>query len=135
MNYKEAKEIGTMERACNHCEKVLKKIATKGETTIKINCTGLEFTVHRGDSLHLKLQTIYAQLREKLAEYQIVARPKRKITTAPFGAVNTDGGQQSEEDRRLEEKRARNREYQRRYYARRKQQRLAAKALEEALQS
>lgn len=77
-----AEAIGKKARALKHCNKLLSKINKEGSAKIVLNCTGVEFVVHKGDAIHLKIQTTRAQLTEDINSYDIV----RKANTT--GQIN-----------------------------------------------
>ena len=69
-----AETIAKKTRALKHCSKLITEINKKGQATIRLNCTGVEFVVHKGDAMYLKLATTHAQLTEDIKSYEIVQR-------------------------------------------------------------
>lgn len=110
MNKNEAKVISKKIRAFEHCEKVLARIEKYGSAVVKLNCTGITFTVERGDALHLEFVAKHAALWRDIQSYRIVqeaaAGTSARTLPAPSGAV----------DPKIEARRA----YQREYYARKR---------------
>ena len=78
-----AETISRKTKALKHCTKLLAKINKEGQATVRLNCTGVEFIVHKGDAMYLKLATIHAQLTEEIRSYEIVKR----ATTSPATAT------------------------------------------------
>lgn len=113
MNKIEAKEIGKKIRAFEHCEKVLARVEKRGSAIVKLNCTGIAFTVERGDALHLEFVAKHAALWRDIQSYRIVqeatAGTPARTLPAPSGASDTV-------DPKIEARRA----YQREYYARKR---------------
>ena len=69
-----AETIARKTKALKHCSKLIAKINKDGQATVRLNCTGVEFVVHKGDAMYLKLATIHAQLTEDIKSYEIVNR-------------------------------------------------------------
>lgn len=113
MNKFEAKEISKKIRAFEHCEKVLASVEKRGSAIVKLNCTGITFTVERGDALHLEFVAKHAALWRDIQSYRIVqeaaAGTSARTLPAPSGASGTI-------DPKIEAHRA----YQREYYARKR---------------
>ena len=115
-----ANNIGKMARALKHCDKLLEKIDKTGSAKVVLNCTGVEFIVHKGDAIYLSIQkTKYALLCD-IQSYEITVRAKRtaeqpirRTAPAPVGSAPTT-------EEILEAKRVKNREYQKRYREKRK---------------
>lgn len=122
MNIKSAQEIGKKARAFKHCVSLINEIDKKGETVVKLNCTGVEMHVKKGDGFYLKLHTIVSNLREELAAMQVTMRSPSTPTLAPYGAAPTS--EEVAEAERLR-RRERQRVYNQRYYAKKKAERLA----------
>lgn len=116
-----AENIGKKARALKHCEKLLAKIDKTGSAKVLLNCTGVEFIVHKGDAIYLSIQkTKYALLCD-IQSYEITVRAKnsdeqpiRRTAPAPVGAAEPTP------EELLEAKRAKQREYQKRYLAKKK---------------
>lgn len=71
-----AENIGKKARALKHCDKLLDKIDKHGSAKIVLNCTGVEFIVHKGDAIYLSIQkTKYALLCD-IRSYEITVRAK-----------------------------------------------------------
>ena len=112
-----AEIIGRKARALKHCDKLLATIDKNGSAKVKLNCTGVEFVVHKDDAIYLSIQkTKYALLCD-IRSYEITVRAKdaettpiRRTAPAPVGAAETTPA-----DEELERKRAKRREYNRRY--------------------
>lgn len=120
-----AENIGKKARALKHCDKLLAKIDKNGSAKVLLNCTGVEFIVHKGDAIYLSIQkTKYALLCD-IQSYEITMRantadkqPIRRTAPAPIGAAELSDAEI------LEMKREKHREYQRRYLAKKKTQAL-----------
>lgn len=120
-----AENIGKKARALKHCDKLLAKIDKNGSAKVLLNCTGVEFIVHKGDAIYLSIQkTKYALLCD-IQSYEITVKaktadkqPVRRIAPAPVGAAELS------DEEILEIKREKHREYQRRYLAKKKAQAL-----------
>lgn len=108
MNLQNAKSIGQKARAYEHCVKLLRRIEKDGSAIMKINCTGIEFHVEKGDGIYLRLKTVLASLTEdlNLATQRMEGSTPRvaPIGAAPESAMSPD-----------EIRRAKTREYMRKY--------------------
>lgn len=73
-----AEIIGKKAKALKHCDKLLNKIDKYGEAKVLLNCTGVEFLVHKGDAIYLSLQkTKYALLCD-IQSYEITVRETKQ---------------------------------------------------------
>lgn len=117
---KTAEQISRKVRALKYFQGVIETADKKGSAIIKLNCTGAEFIVNKGDVLYLKVKTMIAKLSEEIASLEIVqkatiaqAQPqpaRRRVAPAPIGAAP--------EQLSIEEvKRVKNREACRKYQA------------------
>ena len=113
MNKLEAKEISKKIRAFEHCEKVLARVEKYGSATVKLNCTGITFTVERGDALHLEFVAKHAALWRDIQSYRIVQEAAAGTSTRTLPAPS---GASDAVDPKIEARRA----YQREYYARKR---------------
>ena len=66
-----AETIGKKSKALKHCDKLLSKIDKNGSASVKLNCTGVEFVVHKDDSLAKSGRATRSQNRP---------RPRRRST-------------------------------------------------------
>ena len=87
-----AERIGKKAKALKHCNKILEKIEKNGEAVVKLNCTGVEITVNRGDAMHLKLVTVQAQLTEEIKSYEIVQKAMAEQITIPLPSITAVKG-------------------------------------------
>lgn len=92
MNKNEAKVISKKIRAFEHCEKVLARVEKYGSAVVKLNCTGVTFTVERGDALYLEFVAKHAALWRDIQSYRIVqeaaASTSARTLPAPSSAVD-----------------------------------------------
>ena len=75
--------------ALKNCNKVLAQIEKNGSAVIKVNCTGLSFTVNRGDAVYLTYKAMQSNLIREIGDYEIVQRSQqgaRRYAPAPMGA-------------------------------------------------
>ena len=124
---KTAEQISRKVRALKYFQGVIETADKKGSAIIKLNCTGAEFLLNRGDVLYLKVKTMIAKLSEEIASLEIVQKAsvmqaqtqptRRRVVPAPVGAAPQQLS--IEEIERRKEKR---REYNRRYYQKHKAQ-------------
>lgn len=113
MNKLEAKEISKKIRAFEHCEKVLTCVEKRGSAIVKLNCTGITFTVERGDALHLEFVAKHAALWRDIQSYRIV---QEAAAGTPARTLPAPSGASGAVDPKIEARRA----YQREYYARKR---------------
>lgn len=118
-----ADTIGKKSKALKHCDKLIAEIDKKGFANVKLNCTGVEFTVRKDDAIYCRVQATKYALLDEIRSFELTTRAKRaleqpirKIIPAPVGAAPA---QESEEEK-IRRKRAKNAEYQRRHYAKMK---------------
>ena len=114
-----AETIAKKARALKHCNKLLTEIDKKGSARISLNCTGVEFIVHKDDAVYLKLKTIRAQLTEDIESYNIVCA----ATTQPECPVDERkivARLMLTDEEKLARRREKRRIYQQRYLAKRK---------------
>lgn len=121
---KTAEQISRKVRALKYFQGVIESADKKGSAIIKLNCTGAEFLLNKGDVLYLKVKTMIAKLSEEIASLEIVQRAtitqaqpqpaRRRVAPAPIGAAP--------EQLSIEEvKRVKNREACRKYQAKLKE--------------
>lgn len=93
MNKLEAKVISKKIRAFEHCEKVLARVEKHGSAVVKLNCTGITFTVERGDALYLEFVAKHAALWRDIQSYRIVQEAAAGTTarTLPAPSSASDG--------------------------------------------
>lgn len=92
-----AENIGKKARAFKHCEKLLATIDKNGQARVKLNCTGVEFVVHKDDAIYLRIQATKFALLDEIKSYELTARsqrsieqPVRRTAPAPVGASDTN---------------------------------------------
>lgn len=111
-------------KALKHCEKLLKRIEKNGSATIKLNCTGVEFTIKKGDAFYFNIQKTKFKLLEEISSIEVLEKNKEKVTKsvprtapAPVGASSAvvAGIQTSIFDDIKEQKRQKKLEYQRKW--------------------
>lgn len=88
-----AEMIGRKAKALKHCNRVLSTIDKEGFATIKLNCTGVVFTVYKNDAIYLQLQTTRAQLVQEIGSFEIIQRAtsqQKRTAPAPVGAANVE---------------------------------------------
>ena len=94
---KTAEQISRKVRALKYFQGVIETADKKGSAIIKLNCTGAEFLLNRGDVLYLKVKTMIAKLSEEIASLEIVQKTsvvqvqpqptRRRVVPAPVGAA------------------------------------------------
>lgn len=94
---KTAEQISRKVRALKYFNGVIETADKKGSAIIKLNCTGAEFILNKGDVLYLKVKTMIAKLSEEIASLEIVQRAtvaqtqsqpaRRRVAPAPIGAA------------------------------------------------
>ena len=119
---KTAEQISRKVRALKYFQGVIETADKKGSAIIKLNCTGAEFLLNRGDVLYLKVKTMIAKLSEEIVQkasvVQVQPQPtRRRVVPAPVGAAPQ---QLSIEE--IERRKQKRREYNRRYYQKHKAQ-------------
>ena len=124
---KTAEQISRKVRALKYFQGVIEIADKKGSAIIKLNCTGAEFLLNRGDVLYLKVKTMIAKLSEEIASLEIVQKAsvvqvqpqhtRRRAVPAPIGAAPR---QLSIEE--IEKRKQKKSEYNRRYYQKHKAQ-------------
>ena len=122
---KTAEQISRKVRALKYFQGVIETADKKGTTIIKLNCTGAEFVLNKGDVLYLKVKTMIAKLAEEIASLEIIQKTstsqaqsqpvRRRVVPAPIGAAPV---QLSAEE--LERRKQKRSEYNRRYYQKHK---------------
>lgn len=89
-----AENIGKKAKAFKHCEKLLATIDKNGQASVKLNCTGVEFVVHKGDAIYLRIQATKFALLDEIHSYEVTQHaaqhPIRRTAPAPVGAANTE---------------------------------------------
>lgn len=89
-----AESIGKKARAFKHCEKLLATIDKNGQARVKLNCTGVEFVVHKDDAIYLRIQATKFALLDEIHSYEVTQRATgqtvRRTAPAPVGASDTD---------------------------------------------
>lgn len=118
---KTAEQISRKVRALKYFQGVIETADKKGSAIIKLNCTGAEFLLNKGDVLYLKVKTMIAKLSEEIASLEIVQKAsvtqvqpqstRRRVIPAPIGAAP----EQLTIDE-LERRKQKRREYNKRYY-------------------
>ena len=86
-----AEIISRKVRALKNCNKVLAQIEKNGSAVVKVNCTGLSFTVNRNDAIHLTYKAMQSNLVREIGDYEIVQRSQqnaRRYAPAPVGAAS-----------------------------------------------
>lgn len=124
MNIQQAQAIGQKTRALKHCTKLLDQIDKTGEVSVKLNCTGVTFIVHKNDGMYLRIATTKAQLLEEIAAYEVI-KGKKNSDENPPAAVSEAKPVQTEEEEAAVRKQKK-REYMRGYNARKRAAALAA---------
>lgn len=90
MNTSTAEFIGKSSRALKHCDQLLKKIEKTGETSIKVNATGLTLPCRRGDALHTLLMSERARLYHEINSFELTPKTRTAIRLpAPVGACDS----------------------------------------------
>lgn len=125
MNIRDAQAISQKTRALKHCEKLLDKIDKTGEVSVKLNCTGVTFIVHKNDGMYLRIATTKAQLLEEIAAYEVIKGKKTSDENPPAAVVSEAEPVQTEEEKAAIRKQKK-REYMRGYNARKRAAALAA---------
>lgn len=89
-----AENIGKKARAFKHCEKLLATIDKNGQARVKLNCTGVEFVVHKDDAIYCRIQSTKYRLLDEIRSYELTTRSQRAIeqpvhrtAPAPVGAA------------------------------------------------
>lgn len=89
-----AETIGRKSKALKHCDRLLSKIDKHGSATIKLNCTGVEFVVHKDDAIYCRIQSTKYRLLDEIRSYELttqsqraIAQPVRRTAPAPVGAA------------------------------------------------
>lgn len=67
-----AEQIGRKARALKHCVKLIKEIDLKGQAIVTLNCTGVSFTVTKGDAMYFKIAATKANLASEIASYEFI---------------------------------------------------------------
>lgn len=126
-----AENIGKKARAFKHCEKLLSAIDKNGQASVKLNCTGVEFIVHKDDAIYCRIQHTKYALLDEIRSYELTTRSQRTIeqSTPSRTAPAPAGAAEMTPKEKLEKKRAKQREYQRRYLAKKKAQRASQPTL------
>ncbi|MCM1237453.1 MAG: hypothetical protein NC489_45890 [Ruminococcus flavefaciens] len=121
-----AETIGKKSKALKHCDKLLNQIDKNGSAKVKLNCTGVEFVVHKDDAIYCRIQRTKYALLDEIRSFELTTRsqraieqqqPTRRTAPAPVGAAPESEVLSPEEQRK-----AKQREYSRRYYAKKKAQ-------------
>ena len=92
---KTAEQISKKVRALKYFQGVIETADKKGSAIIKLNCTGAEFSLNKGDVLYLKVKTMVAKLSEEILSLEIVQNStfnqpqmvRRRPIPAPVGAA------------------------------------------------
>ena len=89
-----AETIGKKSKALKHCDKLLSKIDKNGSASVKLNCTGVEFVVHKDDAIYCRIQRTKYALLDDIRSYELTTRsqraveqPVRRTAPAPVGAA------------------------------------------------
>lgn len=89
-----AENIGKKARAFKHCDKLLSTIDKNGQARIKLNCTGVEFVVHKDDAIYLRIQATKFALLDEIRSYEVTRKAEEQIirhtAPAPVGASETE---------------------------------------------
>lgn len=121
-----AENIGKKARALKHCDKLLAKIDKNGSAKVLLNCTGVEFIVHKGDAIYLSIQKTKYALVCDIKSYEITVKAKNAAKTpihrtapAPIGAAKDEDISMRKDEVSLspdELRRLKRKEYNHRYY-------------------
>lgn len=116
-----AEMIGKKARALKHCEKLLSKIDKTGSAKVVLNCTGVEFIVHKDDAIYFRIQKTRYELLEDIKSYQLMKSAAKSIPTrvSPTPICAAEKPSLTPEEMR-EAKKAKAKECQRRYYEKKK---------------
>jgi len=89
-----AETIGKKSKALKHCDKLLSKIDKNGSAKVVLNCTGVEFVVHKDDAIYCRIQSTKYRLLDEIRSYELTTRSQRAIeqpvhrtAPAPVGAA------------------------------------------------
>ena len=120
-----AETIGKKSKALKHCDKLLSKIDKNGSAKVKLNCTGVEFVVHKDDAIYCRIQHTRYALLDEIRSYELTTRsqraieqPVRRTAPAPVGAAPESEVLSDEQAG----KKAKKAEYNRRYREKKKRQ-------------
>ena len=120
-----AETIGKKSKALKHCDKLLSKIDKNGSAKVKLNCTGVEFVVHKDDAIYCRIQHTRYALLDEIRSYELTTRsqraieqPVRRTDPAPVGAAPESEVLSDEQAA----KKAKKAEYNRRYREKKKRQ-------------
>lgn len=115
-----AETIGKKSKALKHCDKLLAKIDKSGSASVKLNCTGVEFVVHKDDAIYCRIQRTKYALLDEIRSFELTTRSKKVIeqpvhrtAPAPVGASDKNTCTSPSDD---EMKRKKKQEYNKRYY-------------------
>ena len=116
-----AEVIGKKARALKHCEKLLSKIDKNGSAKVVLNCTGVEFIVHKDDAIYFRIQKTRYELLEDIKSYQLMKSAVKSVPTrvSPTPVCAAETPSLTPEEIR-EAKKAKAKEYQHRYYEKKK---------------
>lgn len=81
-----AETIGKKSKALKHCDKLLSKIDKNGSAKVKLNCTGVEFVVHKDDAIYCRIQHTRYALLDEIRSYELTTRSQRAIEQ-PFAEL------------------------------------------------
>ena len=119
-----AETIGKKSKALKHCDKLLSTIDKNGSASVKLNCTGVEFVVHKDDAIYCRIQATKYRLLDEIRSYELTTRsqraieqPVRRTAPAPVGAAP-----ESEVLSAEQQAKAKKAEYNRRYREKKKAQ-------------
>lgn len=101
---------------------MLSKIDKNGSASVKLNCTGVEFVVHKDDAIYCRIQATKYRLLDEIRSYELTTRSQRAIEqpvrrTAPVGAAPESEVLSAEQQAKLKKA-----EYNRRYREKKKAQ-------------
>lgn len=74
-----AETIGKKSKALKHCDKLLSKIDKNGSAKVVLNCTGVEFVVHKDDAIYCRIQSTKYRLLDEIRSYELTTRSQRAI--------------------------------------------------------
>ena len=73
---------------------MLSKIDKNGSAKVVLNCTGVEFVVHKDDAIYCRIQSTKYRLLDEIRSYELTTRSQRAIeqsvhrtAPAPVGAA------------------------------------------------
>lgn len=92
MKYSVAEMIAKKAKAVKHCDKLLKKIESKGFIEIPLSGTGVSLPVTKGDTIHTLIKSVRFKYSHDINSIEVIngLSESKRFAPAPVGASDEE---------------------------------------------